>query len=409
MNDTPFRILVLGDFTGRKNRRLKEPLAGRQPVLVDLDNFDEVIADLRPTLRLGSETLKFRELDDFHPDHLVKNVEVFHKIADLRYEPPKPAATAAAAGPGLLDSILSEADDAPAPPVEEGGDLAEFIRKATAPYLEGRPDAAKETWAAKVAEVKADTMRAILHHPDFQALEAVWRAAWMLVHGLGDDVKISLLDARLDELAGINKLPGGSWSVVVGNYTFGETADDAARLAALGRASEAAGAPFVAEGLPPLEGAPPEWQELRRSPLARRIGLVVPRFLVRLPYGKSTSAIESFPFEEMKGSVHGENLWGNPAFCCAFLLGQSFREDGWSMQLGTHRRMEGMPLHVYKEDGADVAKPCAEVLLSEKDAEFLMEHGYMPLASLKGQDAVLLVRFQSIAEPLAALDGPWSE
>jgi hypothetical protein len=51
-------------------------------------------------------------------------------------------------------------------------------------------------------------------------------------------------------------------------------------------------------------------------------------------------------------------------------------------------------------------KPCAEVLLTEKEADFLMERGIMPLASLKNQ-AVLLVRFQSIAQPAAALSGRW--
>ncbi|HET6205946.1 MAG TPA: hypothetical protein VFD98_04005, partial [Terracidiphilus sp.] len=62
----------------------------------------------------------------------------------------------------------------------------------------------------------------------------------------------------------------------------------------------------------------------------------------------------------------------------------------------------------YKEDGQSVNKPCAEILLSEKDANSLMERGYMALASLKDQDAVLLVRFQSIADPLAALAGRWT-
>jgi hypothetical protein len=32
----------------------------------------------------------------------------------------------------------------------------------------------------------------------------------------------------------------------------------------------------------------------------------------------------------------------------------------------------------------------------------------MPLVSLKGRDAVRLVRFQSIAQPLRALAGRWS-
>ena len=55
-----------------------------------------------------------------------------------------------------------------------------------------------------------------------------------------------------------------------------------------------------------------------------------------------------------------------------------------------------------------MAKPCAEVLLTENEADFLLNTGLMPLASLKGQDAVLLVRLQSISELPAALAGRWN-
>jgi predicted component of type VI protein secretion system len=77
------------------------------------------------------------------------------------------------------------------------------------------------------------------------------------------------------------------------------------------------------------------------------------------------------------------------------------------MRLGSRRQVTGLPLHVYREDGEEVLKPCAEALMTEKEAEFLMEEGVMPLASLKGQDSALLVRFQSAGKSLAALRGRW--
>jgi len=198
------------------------------------------------------------------------------------------------------------------------------------------------------------------------------------------------------------------WAVLVGNFVFSDSEADARRLYALGRVARLAGTPFLAEAQPPSgEPGSEAWQELRKSAVATSIGLALPRFLLRLPYGKSTSAVESFKFEEMAGSVHAEYLWGNPAFCCAYLLGQSFRDSGWDMRTGQHRKIEGLPLHVYKSGGESINKPCAEMLLSEKDAEFIMESGYMPLASLKDQDAVLLVRFQSIADPVAGLGARW--
>jgi type VI secretion system protein ImpC len=417
-SDTPFRILILGDFSGRANRKRSEGLAGRRPVAVDLDNFDEVMQQMPVVLRLPGAHLRFRELDDFHPDHIHRNAEFFQKISELEYQPPRTAAAGSPAipsGAGLLDSILDQADDSPVT-VDDAGDLAAFIKKVMAPHLEQKQDPGKKEWAARIDAAAAEQMRAILHHRDFQTLEAGWRATWMLVQGLGDDVKVYVLDATLEELlsdaATLEKILTGQrdpWAMVVGNFSFGETAEDAQRLQLLGRVARAGGAPFVAEAQPPAEDtAPPEWQELRKSPVARSIGLVLPRFLLRLPYGKKTSPVEALPFEEMQGSVHHEYLWGNPAFCCAFLLGQSYQAEGWSLRPGMHRQVTGLPQHVYKSGAETVNKPCAEILLSEKDAEFLMERGYMPLASMKDQDSVLLVRFQSIAEPLAALAGGWA-
>jgi type VI secretion system protein ImpC len=409
-SDTPFRILVLGDFSGRANRGVHADLAGRRPTLVDLDNFEGVMEAMQPALLLKEHVphvaLRFRELDDFHPDHIYRTAEIFQRLADLEYQSPRVGSPPAPvpAGAGLLDSILEQADDAPVPAVEEAGDLAAFIKKAMAPHLEARPDAGKVQWEARKEAALGEQMRAILHHSDFQTLEAAWRAVWMLVQRLGDDVKIYLLDATLGELladpSALEKLltgPRDPWSLLVGNFVFGESERDARRLEALGLLANAAGAPFIAEGEPPSAEVPPDyWRQLRQSPIARWIGLALPRFLLRVPYGKATSPVEAFAFEEMKGSVHAEYLWGNPAFCCAYLLG---------LGPGKHRQIDELPLHTYRSGGESVNQPCAEMLLSEKDAEFLMECGYMPLASLKDQNAALLVRFQSIADPLAPLSG----
>src|SRR5271156_5223261 len=43
------------------------------------------------------------------------------------------------------------------------------------------------------------------------------------------------------------------------------------------------------------------WTALRQLPEACYLGLVLPRFLLRLPYGKATDAVERFDFEEMPG------------------------------------------------------------------------------------------------------------
>jgi predicted component of type VI protein secretion system len=77
------------------------------------------------------------------------------------------------------------------------------------------------------------------------------------------------------------------------------------------------------------------------------------------------------------------------------------------MNPARHRQIEGLPQHIYREGGESVAKPCAETLLTETEADIILASGLMPLASMKDQDSALLVRVQSIAEPAARLAGRW--
>jgi len=412
-SDSPFRILVLGDFSGRAQRGEKAPLPERRAVKIDCDNFDEVLEQMEVKLEVPFAKLRFRELEDFHPDRLYRAAPVFEQLENLRPAAP-PAQTARA---GLLEDMIgmTESQEVRA---EDANDLAGFIARVSRQHLEERPDAAKQAFKAKVKAAAAEQMKAILHHPGFQALEAAWRSVSMVVMGLGaeEGIEIAICDVTLEELtadadAAAAWLAGSRkpWTLVVANYAFGQGAEDARRLAALGRAARAAGAPLLAEALPPSGEGSAEWTALRRSAEARWIGLALPRYLVRLPYGKTTSPVESLEFEEMPVSTHSDYLWGNPAFCCAFLIGQAFRTHGWNMRPGMHRRMDGLPLHIYRHQGENVSKPCAEVLLSENEAEQLLDLGFIPLASVKDQDAVLVVRFCSIAEPAATLPGRWAQ
>ncbi|HTT62381.1 MAG TPA: type VI secretion system contractile sheath large subunit [Bryobacteraceae bacterium] len=421
--DTPFQILILGDFSGRTGRGAA-PFTGRRHVRqVDADNLDQALEELNVSLELPQLTLRLRTLDDFHPDRIYQQAEAFRKLAEARTRP-APAQSAAAAperashqelGRNLLESMLDQEEEREA----DGYDLPAFIEKVTAGQTVAREDPRQQQWAAQVDSIAAKLMRAILHHSDFQTLESAWRSVWMLIQRLQPDseLKIFLFDATLEELT-TNPAwveahlahPREPWAAIAANFSFGQTAEDAARLHALGRFAQSLGAPLLAEAQPPAEeDSPPHWRKLRSSPEAAWIGLAVPRFLLRLPYGKATSPVESFDFEEMPESVHAAYLWANPAFACACLLGQAFRHDGWDLQPGHPRQIDELPLHVYDEDGEPQSKPCAEVLLTESDTEFLLTHGLMPLASIRDQDAAMLVRFQSIADPPARLAGRWSQ
>jgi type VI secretion system protein ImpC len=418
--DTPFRILVVGDFSGRANRQVTEPLERRRAYVIDRDNFDTVLQSLMPSLKIGSVTLGFRTLDDFHPDEMLKRVPAFSKLAALRSQGPPTSKEATSSRPipsNILDEILQHSPDQNSVDLNDAADLATFIKKITAAHVEARPDAAKREWASQIDATRSDLLRALLHHEAFQSLEASWRGLAMLVDRLDTDgpLKIHLFDATLEELiANEEQLialfarKDEPWGVVVGAFAFSQTDTDAARLERLARAAGRSRVPFVAEATPPSAETSSAWQDFRHSPSSAWIGLAMPRFLLRLPYGPQTSPLDTFSFEEMPRQDHSSYLWGNPAFCCAYLLGLAFLSDGWQMRPGLFTRVEDLPVHTYEQDGETVAKPCAEVLLTERQADFIMDQGFMPLATLKGSDSAILVRFQSVSEPAAALQGRWA-
>lgn len=350
----------------------------------------------------------------------------------------------------LLGGRPAADDSGPASP--GAGYATQLIERLAEPHIERGADPDRQRLlVAAVDEAIADRMRVVLHDPGFQALEASWRSLWWLVSSLetGAELQIHLLDASRGELAadlehaddgiettalyrrlvgGDADTPGGQpWSLLIGIDRFGADAPDLALLAALGTVASHAGGPFLAEANPALLGArslaahpdPTDWAQLdseserrwnalRRAPVAQWLGLALPRVLLRLPYGSRSDPIERFAFEEAPGAGgHEALLWGSPAIACALLLGQSFLENGWDMEPGDRLDLDDLPAFTITEDGETKLKPCAEVLLSHRTGDAIMARGFMPVLSHRDRNAVRFARIQSIADPPAALSGPW--
>lgn len=487
--EIPFRIAVLGDFSGRMNRGVSASLRDRRPIPVDRDTCASVLADLSPQLVLrfddaGEATvpIRIRELEDFHPDRLLETLAVFRELRQVLKDlddprkmesaaakiaawagesgpaegaapPDKPAGRdPEAAGTGILDRILDEAGQARDVPSPEAArsDWDRFLAGIAASSRALPEDPRRDALQAVVSRMISEGMRRILHHPDFQRLEALWRGVWQLVTDLETDesLTIHLLDITWAELAadlsgpeedaatGIYRLlvretvltPGAApWAVAGGCYAVGSAAEVAV-LARMARIGAAAGTPFLAGAQSRLIGCaaiadtpdPRDWRPeadaeaaaalraLRSRPEAAYAGLALPRFLVRVPYGRETDPVEGFDFEEMGAPPrHEDYLWGDPALFCLRILGRAFSRDGWSFRPERDLEIAGLPLHLFREGGEAAVKPCAEVSLTETAALRLLEMGVMPLLSIRNRDRVRLGRFQSLSDPPTRLAGRW--
>ncbi len=443
--DRPFQIAILGDFSGRANRGVSSP---SKPVEIDPDNFEDVMERMQAGLILTAGekplTLRFRELDDFHPDQIYESLPLFQAFQEARGQAmsAKPSRPAAREEPpplqssgSLLDQIAGAAParPAPAPSANDEGAWEAAIRKIVAKHVIPGPDPDQEAKIGQIDRAAGAEMRAILRSPAFQALEAAWRSVFLLFRQIdtGVDVKIYLIDSTREELAersaALASHTAGDepWSLIVGLHTFSPNASDCDLLSKIAKSARLAGAPFLSAMHPRLFGCesvadtpdPDDWKHpvsitdlgawhrLRASADAEWLGLAMPRFLLRLPYGKKTSPIEAFDFEEMpEAPDHDGYLWGNPAIACACLLGQAFNRQGWDLRPGFVNRIDGMPIHSLSHGNVT---PAAEIWMTERLAARMLADGIMPLASLKNSDAVQLIRFQSIADPARPLAGPW--
>ena len=481
--DTPFRILICGDFSGRANRGVRQigrELAARKPVLVDRDNFDEVMIHhgvKLENLLTGSDghpvALGVRELDDFHPDRLFEKVALFESLRSLRRrllnratfdqaaeevrgwaadspqtnEPSPPAAAVAASAsenvPGnVLERLFAETGLVAR---ETRTDWNRFIQETVAKYAVRGADPQQEQLVACVDAAVSHALRAILHHPEFQRIEAAWRGLSLLIRRLETDasLQLHLLDVSKEELAadlagddlatsGLYKIlvektvgtPGAKpWAAIVGDYVFGSQSPDLNLLSRLAQLVAAAGSPLLAAAHGSVAGCPnpretPElddwqdpagsaWQTLRQLPASRYVSLVWPRFLLRTPYGAQTSPTNSIKFEEFSGeSSHEHLLWGNGAFLEALVLGEAFVESGWGLDPDTDREISGLPWFAAPDSrGDNEMHPCGELWLRTSGAERLESVGLTPLYSVLGVDAVRLGGIVSL--PGKALSGRW--
>jgi len=493
-SDAPLHVLILGDFSG--SNRGDSNAAGRalRPIAVDRDNLEAVLAKLRPIVRLAgihpdgtAVEAEFAELDGFHPDRLFERLPLFDALRDTRERlqsqgtyaaaaaevrgwaearaeqqasdpetfpsaggfaddptaPPQPISTE-----GLLDQVLEHSESA-APRAEathQSSVFQKLLEQVTGPYRLEADDPAKEELTGLVDELIADRMRAILHHPEFQALESAWRGIDFLTRRIETDarLKLFLLDWPKEQLAGdldsaeqlresalyklLVELPAGSppWGLIVGNYQFAATRTDVELLGRIAQIAARTGAPFLAAADPqvfgcssladhpdpddwePLEPAAADmWQQLRHLPTATSLGLATPRFLLRLPYGRDTSASERFDFEELPAPDHAGYLWCNGAIACACMLARGFSASGWDLSESLDSTLGDLPVHVYDDDGEQRIKPCAEALLSDRAVEQVLDAGLIPLQSFADRGAVRIARLQSLADPPAALAARW--
>lgn len=468
-----FRIAVLGDFSGRAARgemQTGAALAGRRAIKLDVDTVEEVIEGFATTLVLpvGPQgqgiAVPLAGLDSLHPDELVGNVAIFDELKGLRQRLSSPSMAARAVAemqgwgavfdaPAAPTSARSAAQAVPTDlrltdfqrlvggaraQAPRPSPAADMIGRIVGPYVVPGPNPEARVLRGAVDSAMSAAMRLVLHHPEFQAIEAQWRMIDFLARRIETDetLEVMLYDVSAEELAAdlaavedlgksglysllaapLHEEGGVGFSAICGLYTFEETPPHAALLGRIATIAGAVQAPFFAALSPAYLDTPKKdrhrliaraWDDLRADPAAAWLGLASPRFLLRRPYGARSEPIDAFDFEEftMSEGLSGM-LWANPVVMIAVLLADAWTADGRKMVLGKQMSLGEMPYHfVTDRHGDQVALPATERNMTTGKVEETVTRGLMPVIGIKGRDVVRLGSFQSVAGREIA--GPW--
>ena len=359
------------------------------------------------------------------------------------------AAAATTSEGSLLDEILGETK---LTPTDEGYDTTRkgvqaFIAELLAPaHASEKVDKAfADALIAEIDHKLSKQLDVILHDPKFQKLESSWRGLKFVIDrtDFRENIKCELLNVSKEDLqadfedapeitkSGMYRIAytaeygtfgGKPIGCIVGNYNFGPGPGDIALLQNIAAVACMSHAPFFASAGPEFFGEKDwqklpnlkdiksifespqytKWQSFRETEDARYVGLTLPRFLLRLPYGAAHVPVKSFNYEEDVVGKHDSYLWGNAAFAMATRIADSFAKFRWCPNIigplagGT---VENLPLHQYQAMGEVQTKIPTEVLISERREFELSEEGMIALCFRKDSDNACFFSANSVQKP----------
>lgn len=306
-----------------------------------------------------------------------------------------------------------------------------------------------EAIIAEIDKKMSEQVNLILHHQEFQQLESAWRGLYYLVNNTETDemLKIRFMPITKRELhrtmhrykgigwdqspifkmiyeAEYGQLGGSPYGCLIGDYHFDHSPPDVELLGELAKVAAASHCPFIAGASPALlqmdswqELANPRdltkifenteytsWRSLRASEDSRYIGLAMPRFLGRLPYGAKTNPVDEFDFEERAdGTDHAAYSWVNSAYAMGVNINRSFKYYGWCTSIRgveSGGAVEGLPAYTFPTDdgGVDIKCP-TEIAISDRREAELSKNGFMPLLHRKNTDVAAFIAAQSLQKP----------
>lgn len=349
----------------------------------------------------------------------------------------------------LLDQVLQETR---LTPVDDGYEeakrgVAAFLSEVLKPAHAGEKiqTSAVDRMIAAIDEKMSAQLNEIMHAPEFQSMESAWRSMKFLVDrtDFRQNTKIEMLNASKEDLladfedspevvkSGLYKhvyvdeygqFGGQPFASVVTNYQFSPSSQDIKLLQFTASVGAMAHAPIIGSAGPEFFGVSKfeelpnlkdlsavfegpkyaKWNSFRESEDSRYVGLTLPRFLLRLPYGKETVPVKAFNFEEKPHGDTAGYLWGNASFAFATRMNDSFAKYRWTPNVigpQSGGAVEDLPLDNFESMGQTVTKIPTETLISDRREYELADQGFIALTMRKGSDNAAFFSANSCQKP----------
>jgi type VI secretion system protein ImpC len=344
------------------------------------------------------------------------------------------------AATGFLEKLIDEMarDKAQRPyAMQLLGQFTVDLLPVTPPAEGEEPASAAQITVDKIANIDKQLtlqINEVLHNDKFKKLESTWRGLHFLVMNTETSTKLKLRlfnvskqdllrdlqkAVEFDQSALFKKVyeeefgtyGGDPFSFMVGDYEFGRLPAEIDLLEKISGVAASAHAPFITAADNQLFdmknffslGEPRDlskifesaelmkWRGFRGSEDSRYVTLTLPKVLLRLPYGKETTVVEGFDFEEdVDGKDASKYLWGNSAYVLAQRITNAFAKYGWLAAIrGVEGGglVEGLPTHTFKTPSGDVKTTCpTQVTITDRREKELNDLGFMAILHRKGSD-----------------------
>lgn len=293
----------------------------------------------------------------------------------------------------------------------------------------------------------------VMHAPRFKELESTWRGLFHLVSRTetGTQLKLRVFNATLADLkddltravefdqsrlfkliyeAEYGTYGGTPYSMLLGGYELEPNADHMEFIKRMSNVAAAAHAPFLAAASPRMfglkgyqdlarprdlakifEGADLQaWADFRDTEDSRYVSLVLPRVMLRLPYGEKGITPDGFKYEEdVTGDGGAPNndkfLWGNAAYFLAERITNAFSLYNWTAAIrGVEGGglVEGLPNYIFTTGGEDGLKELlcpTEVAITDRREKELNDLGFIALCHCKGKGKAAFFGGQTTNKP----------